>query len=169
RQVAAPAESLVVAAWPQPGPRDEALEDRFGLALEIVRAVRNLRQNAGIDPSQTVDVALAGDEAAIGWAVPFIAALTNAHVSLGAGEGSATLVRTVEVRLAARRDLVAERARLTRDLADARALLDRSRELLAKPGFADRAPKDVVEKERARLAEREERVRMLDEALRRLP
>ncbi len=32
----------------------------------------------------------------------------------------------------------------------------------AKPGFAEKAPPEVVAKERARLAEREERVRLLE-------
>jgi valyl-tRNA synthetase len=161
------APSLVVAMWPEPGPRDEGLEERFGLVLDVVRAIRNLRQDAGVEPSDTVDVSLGGDTASIGWAAPHIAALTNAEVRFGAGEGSATVVRTVEVRLAVRRDAAAERARLEKELAEARKALARSRELLGKPGFAERAPKNVVDTERARLAEREERVRMIEEELRR--
>jgi valyl-tRNA synthetase len=45
-------------------------------------------------------------------------------------------------------------------------MLERSRELLAKPGFADKAPKDVVEREKARLKEREERVKLVEAELR---
>jgi len=71
----------------------------------------------------------------------------------------------VEVRLAVRRDPAQERARLENELADANKLLERSRELLGKTAFAERAPKDVVEKERARLLEREGRVRMLEDEL----
>ena len=163
-----PAPSLVLAAWPRADARDEPLEDRFELALEVVRAVRSLRQDAALEPSAAVDVALGGEEAAIGWAVPYIAALTNARVRLGAGEGAAAVVRTVEVRLAARRAAGAERARLERELAEARESLGRSRELLAGPGFAERAPQAVVEKERDRLAEREERVRLIEEERTRL-
>ena len=44
-------------------------------------------------------------------------------------------------------------------------MLTRSRELLAKPGFADKAPKEVVEKEKARLREREERLKLLEAEL----
>ena len=159
------APSLVIARWPEAGPRDEALEERFALVLDVVRAIRNLRQDAGVEPSDLVDVSIGGDTAAIGWAAPHIAALTNADVRFGAGEGSATVVRTVEVRLAVRRDPAQERARLENELADANKLLERSRELLGKTGFAERAPKDVVEKERARLLEREGRVRMLEDEL----
>lgn len=48
------------------------------------------------------------------------------------------------------------------ELAEAQEMLKRSRELLAKPGFVDKAPKDVVDKERARLKEREERLKLLE-------
>jgi valyl-tRNA synthetase len=161
------APSLVVAMWPEPGPRDEGLEERFGLVLDLVRAIRNLRQDAGVEPSDTVDVSLGGDAASIGWAAPHIAALTNAEVRFGAGDGSATVVRTVEVRLAVRRDAAAERARLEKELAAARKALEHSRELLARPGFVAKAPKAVLEKEHLRLAEREEGVRMLEAELRR--
>jgi valyl-tRNA synthetase len=72
------------------------------------------------------------------------------------------------VRLEAKRDVAAERSRLERELADAREAVKRSRELLARPGFAEKAPGEVVAKERSRLAEREERVRLLEEGVRRL-
>jgi valyl-tRNA synthetase len=47
-------------------------------------------------------------------------------------------------------------------------MLQRSRELLAKPGFAEKAPAPLVEKERAKLAERAERLRLLEQELGRL-
>jgi valyl-tRNA synthetase len=162
------AASLVVSRWPAPGARDAALEDRFGLVVDVVRAIRTLRQDAGIDPSGRVTVTLGGQAEPIRWAAEEIGTLTNADVSFGAGEGAAAVVRTIEVRVAVRRDAAAERARLERELGETRAALERSRELLAKPDFAERAPRDVVEKERGRLAEREQRVRMLEEELRRI-
>jgi valyl-tRNA synthetase len=134
--------------------------------IDVVRAIRNLRQDSGIDPSQRLTVTLSGD--ALRAHAADIAALTNADVAFGAGEGSATVVRSVEVRVAAQRDAASERARIERELDDARMALARSRELLAKPGFAERAPPAVVEKERARLREREERVRLIEEEARRL-
>jgi len=51
------------------------------------------------------------------------------------------------------------------ELEEAQRMLERSRELLAKPGFADKAPKEVVEKERAKLKQREERVKLLETEL----
>src|SRR5439155_24074364 len=93
---------------------------------------------------------------------------TRAELTFGAGGGAGTVGRTVEGRLEAKRGVAAERARLERELADARETVKRSRELLTRPGFAEKAPAEVVAKEKARLAEREERAKLLEEGLRRL-
>jgi valyl-tRNA synthetase len=70
--------------------------------------------------------------------------------------------------LAAEHDAAEHRSRIERELTEAREGLTRSRELLAKPGFAEKAPPSVVANEQARLAEREERVRLLEAELKRL-
>ncbi len=161
------APSLVIARWPAPGARDEALEDRFAFLIEVVRAIRNLRQSSGVAPGKRVSVALGGDTTAIREHADAIAHLTQSDVSFGEGSGPATAVRAAWVRLAAGGDAGEHRGRLERELAEAKMLLERSRALLARPGFADKAPPSVVANERAKLAEREERVRILDRELRR--
>jgi valyl-tRNA synthetase len=74
-------------------------------------------------------------------------------------------VRAIEIRIVVERDEAEERARLERELVEAKQMLERSRDLLGKPGFADKAPKEVVEKEKARLKEREERLKLLEAEL----
>ena len=162
------APSLVVARWPQAGERDESLEERFALLIDVVRAIRNLRQAAGAKPGQRLAVALGGETGAIRDLADAIAQLTHTEVTFGGGTGPATVVRAVEVRLGVQQDAADHRARLERDLTEAREALARSRELLARAGFAEKAPAAVVANERAKLAEREERVRLLDEELRRI-
>jgi valyl-tRNA synthetase len=154
--------SLVIAPWPRPGTRELALEDRFGLVLEVVRAIRNLRRDAGLDPGERAQVFLGGQADGLRDAAVAIGDLTRATVSFEKGDGAATIVRSVEVRLVAQRDAGAELARLERELAEAQGLVRRSRDLLADGGFTGKAPADVVGKERAKLAEREERVRLLE-------
>jgi valyl-tRNA synthetase len=157
------APSLVVSRWPKPEERDLALEERFGAFIDVVRAIRNVRQEAGIDPSARVTVALAGQTAAVRELAKQIGELTHSEVTIGAGgEGAATVVRAIEIRLAVERDEREVRARLERELEEARQMLQRSRDLLAKPGFADKAPAEVVAKENAKLQEREERVRLVE-------
>jgi valyl-tRNA synthetase len=161
------APSLVVSPWPEAGERDLALEEQFGAFIDVVRAIRNVRQEGGIDPSARVKVSLAGETAAVRDLLRQIGELTHSEVTLGAGgEGAATVVRAIEIRLVVERDEAEAKARLERQRDEAKRMLERSRELLAKPGFADRAPKDVVEREKARLKEREERVKLMEAELR---
>jgi valyl-tRNA synthetase len=160
------APSLVVSPWPDAGARDLALEERFATFIDVVRAIRNVRQDGGLDPSARVKVSLAGETAAVRDLVTQIGELTHSEVRLGAGaEGSATVVRAIEIRLVVDRDEAEESARLEREVEDARQMLQRSQELLARPGFADKAPKEVVEKEKTKLREREKRVRLLEAEL----
>ncbi|MGH2500134.1 MAG: class I tRNA ligase family protein, partial [Candidatus Limnocylindria bacterium] len=169
--------SLVVASWPTPRARDRSLEERFTLALDVVRAIRGLRQDAGLAPTQRVQVSLAGEVGALRERLADIAALSNADVVVGPGRGSFAVVGKTEVHVstighadaAARFTLTtreAEAARLNAELAEARDALRRSLEVLAQPGFADRAPQPVIEKERDRRAQREERLRLLEEQIR---
>src|SRR5205085_9485363 len=37
------APSLVIAKWPEPRARDETIEERFAVLIDVVRAIRNLR------------------------------------------------------------------------------------------------------------------------------
>ncbi len=160
--------SLVIARWPTAGRREPTLESTMEIALEVVRAVRALRQDAGIDPAERVRVALSGQTAPVAGSLGVIAALANADAAVEPGSGPARIVRAVEVRVEAKRDAAADRARIARELDAAREALRRSEELLAKPGFADRAPKAVVDKERARLEERRSQARLLEEEMSRL-
>jgi len=160
------APSLVVSPWPKAGERDVALEERFAAFIDVVRAIRNVRQEGGLDPSARVKVSLSGQTAAVRDLLKQIGDLTHSEVAIAAGgEGAATVVRAIEVRLVVERDEVDERARLERELQEATQMLNRSRDLLAKPGFADKAPKEVVEKEKTKLKEREERMKLLEAEL----
>jgi valyl-tRNA synthetase len=161
-----PAPSLVVSPWPKAGERDLAIEERFAAFTDVVRAIRNVRQEGGLDPSARVKVSLAGETAAVRDLLKQIGELTHSEVAIGAGgEGAATVVRAMEIRLVVERDEAEERSRLEREVEEARQLLQRSRDLLAKPGFADKAPREVVDKEKAKLREREERVKLLEAEL----
>ncbi|MDP9245326.1 MAG: hypothetical protein M3O64_01625, partial [Chloroflexota bacterium] len=159
------APSLVVSAWPKPGARDTGLEDRFGLAIEVIRRIRERRQEADIDPRTKVRVALAGDATALEPFADIIASLTTADVRFGGGDSAPTLVRAVEIRVDVPRDAAADRARLEKEIAEAQALLEKSRSLVTDPAFTKRAPAPVVEKARAALAERQAAVASLQAEL----
>ncbi len=62
-------------------------------------------------------------------------------------------------------DLAAERARLSKELAETEAQIARGEQLLHGP-FAQRAPANVVQREREKLAQIQERATRLSERLR---
>src|SRR2546423_3954176 len=92
--------SLMVSPWPEAGPRDLALEERFGAFIDVVRAIRNVRQEGGLDPSARVKVSLSGETAAVRGLLNQIGDLTHSEVTIGEdGGGAATVVRAIEIRL----------------------------------------------------------------------
>ena len=162
------APSLVISAWPRIGRRDTDLEARFAVVSEVVRTIRNLRQDAGLDPSERAKILLAGDLSRLGESISAIAELTRSDITTGRGEAAATVVRGIEIRLVVERDAKEERGRIERELAEARERLKRSQDLLGKPGFVEKAPADVVNKERVKLKERESRLQVLEDELKKL-
>ena len=161
--------ALVLAAWPDARAQDRDAEERFGLLMEVVRAIRNIRQERGIEAAETVDAFVDGAGDVLEGQRELIERLAGCRLAFGPGEGMATVLRGITVRVKLPLgDIGAARARLERELAEARQLLDRTRDLLARESFAAKAPAAVLAKERARLAEREAQVRKLEADLNRL-
>jgi valyl-tRNA synthetase len=165
---------LIVARWPSAGgtparPRDEAAEGAVGELVELVQRIRNARAEAGIAPSLRLDAHIEGIDGAL---LPFADRLARVRSSDAplASEGRivvATANAQASIRLddAASSDaglLARDRARIEKELAGTQAALAALETRLADPAFLERAPAQVVEKERGRqveLAERVERLR----------
>ncbi len=160
------ARALMMAVWPRAGARDTDAEERFGLVRDVVRAIRALRADQGIAPNATVDALVDGAREVLEPEREVVARLAACRLAFGAGEGMATVVRGVSVRIALPSlDRAAARARLERELADAREALRRSEGLLARDSFTRKARPEAVTKERERLAERRAQVTKLEEQL----
>lgn len=158
---------LIVARWPEgtlmEGWKEDPVED-FGLIQEIVRSIRNIRAEYKVQPGQKIACTIsAGEKMALlesqkhtlislAGIDPEYLSITN--VPLEPSDERITLVvAPVEITLplAGLVDLEAERKRLENELADAQAQIKRLEQLLASP-FAEKAPENVVMKERERLA-----------------
>jgi valyl-tRNA synthetase len=177
-------ESAVVAAWPgDPGagtalappalPRDPAAEAEIEALMRLVTQVRRFRSDQGLRPSQPVPAALDGIEA-----TPLAGheASIRSLLRLAAPGGTFAPTASVEaegvtVRLdtAAAIDIGAERRRLEKDLAAARADLDQTERKLANPSFVERAPEAVVAKSRDRLSAAQAEIERLEQRLTALP
>jgi valyl-tRNA synthetase len=166
-------EALIVAPWPEAGPRDPQAEADMALIMDMVRAIRNVRSEYNVKPGHAIAAAIAAgdretlllEEAEILTTLARLepAQLTIAH-DLDAPPQALTLVSggvTAYLPLSDLVDLDAERVRLSRELTETEAQIARSDELLWGP-FAQRAPANVVAREqdkREQLLQRAARLR----------
>jgi len=159
-------EHLIVGRWPERMPHEawetDAIKD-FELVQEIVRSIRNLRSEYKIEPNKSLEalfvsknradfveknkhllVDLAGlDEQSL-----------TVHTTKPETEGlTALVVEDIEIFLSmtADGDDQADRERLEKELSEAESQIARLEKLLASP-FAQKAPAQVVEAEREKLA-----------------
>ena len=173
-------EALIVAPWPDP-PAQEGWESKtlreFGVFQEVVRAIRNQRAEKGVKPGYKLPAILISVEHAEMLerekkALAYLAQLDPGKLSIHQAlpqkpEGYASLVAghvEIYLSLADSLDPVEERARLGKELAAAGEQAARLEKLLASD-FASKAPKEVVEKERGRLAGFRATARSLEEQL----
>jgi valyl-tRNA synthetase len=174
-------ESVLIARWPgavAPGAaagsvglpaRDEAAEAEIGALMRLVTAVRRFRADQGLRPGQRVPAVLggisgtplAGHEAAIR------SLLRLTEPADGFSPNASVQAEGVTVRLdtSGGIDVAAERRRLDKDLAAARADATAAGAKLASPSFVERAPAEVVARSRARLAAAEAEIASLESRL----
>jgi len=169
-------ESIMLARYPQKGAVDEAAERGFGPVLGVVEALRNVRGEMNIPfkvALRDVQVGALSPEAlaTVREEQPRILRLANVEgLALSGGPthrvpGSAVAVGSgfeVRVPLAGTVDMAAEQARIAKELARVESDLASLERKLANPSFVERAPKDVVEKDRARAEELKEKRRRLE-------
>ncbi len=175
---------LIVARWPGAGERDATAEAHVGALVELVRAVRNARADAKLEPGSwlPLDVYV---EPELGHALealrPAIERMAHArplrrhltredlHGTAGAAGGLAVIVGPAEaivgVGSADPAAAEADRARLEKELADAARLLAGARARLANDAFTSKAPPAIVDGARASEAELADQVDRLRERL----
>ncbi|HWO73730.1 MAG TPA: valine--tRNA ligase, partial [Dehalococcoidia bacterium] len=140
--------------------RDEAAEREMGLVLEIVRAVRNVRRERGIDAGRWLETYVVAD-AALTKHAPAIEALARARPLRivpsredAPSESVATAVLAdaqVVVPLAGLFDVNAERAKLAKERDQAQAQVRSLEAQLANQKFLTSAPEKVVRDRREQL------------------
>jgi valyl-tRNA synthetase len=164
---------LIVARWPGVGERDATVEAEVGALVDLVRAIRNARADARLEPAAwlPLDVYV---EPELGPALealrPAIERLARTrpirrrltrealHGTEGATAGLAVIAGPAEaiVGTGATADPAAaeaDRVRLEKELADAERLLDAARARLANESFMAKAPPAIVDGAVAREAE----------------
>ncbi len=159
--------SVMVAPYPAVDERriDPVAERRMGAVMGVVTAIRNIRGEMRVPPGTSLSVTIhaAGADAALfGGERRLIETLARASVTV---DPAATRPRNsalgvvgdseLYVDLAGIVDLAAERQRLEKEIRKAADAIEFIRGKLARPEFAERAPAEIVEKEREKLAQQE--------------
>ncbi len=177
-------EALIISPWPEPRPPEGWEKDiiaNFSLLQESIRSIRNIRAEKNVKPGKLIPASLsAGDKTGIfSQHKNVIAAL--AQLDPGKFTLSATppakqeqdivlAIGAVEIHLPLEGlvDLDEEQTRLNDALLEAQQQAARLEKLLAS-SFAERAPADIVQKERHKLASYQETVKKLRKQLDALP
>ncbi|MFE4669971.1 class I tRNA ligase family protein, partial [Streptomyces sp. NPDC056734] len=166
-------ESLVVGEWPKDsGFRDGAAEREIESLQSVITEVRRFRADQGLQPGQRVPARLVLDGTAL---VPHEAAIRQLLRLTPEGESfsaTATLPvggAAVALDLSGTIDVAAERKRLAKDLAAAEKEKSQAIAKLGNEAFLAKAPDQVVDKIRTRLAKAEEDITRLSTQLERLP
>lgn len=146
---------------------------------ELVRSIRNLRAEARLHPQQEVPevIVVLSDSAVneVGEVIDSNSDLVGLlcrvgeirFMQKGSPRPSGSLMSVTgfgEVFLVVGHilDIKAEMARLSTELEKARRDLARSEKKLADPSFLSRAPGEIVEKERERLTQTEEKIKVIE-------
>jgi valyl-tRNA synthetase len=155
--------ALIVAPWPTPGAEDAAAEAGFAEVQEAIGAIRNIRAEYGIAPGTRIPLRIpaAGDAARAALEGSARALLDLARVETvewGAADGevgaNAVLRSGTElfVPLAGVIDLDKERARLRDEIQRLDGHIAGTEKKLSNESFVARAPENVVQYEREKLA-----------------
>jgi valyl-tRNA synthetase len=161
-------EELALEAWPEPGPQDPEAEARFEVLKQAVSAVRALKAEAGLPQGEEVRVYLEGDAASVVENLPVFRFLARAELLEERPEKALVKAMprvTVRMPLEGLLDVEEWKRRQEKRLKELLELAERSRKKLASPGFREKAPKEVVEAEEARLKENLAQADRIREAL----
>ena len=167
-------DSIMLAAYPKADPEKivQAAFDQMAQLQDLIGAVRNLRGEMGIAPNVKAPLFVEGSvpEALLKY-LPALTRLTEAKTvdRLPENEDAPVAVcNGTRLMLKVEIDKAAETARLSKEAEKLQKALDKLNAKLAKPGYVDKAPAHLVEKDKAELAELEEKMAKVQSALAKL-
>jgi len=177
-------EALMICPWPEvdEAQLDDQAEADMALLMDLIRQIRNARAEFNVTPGKRVPAIIAAG-AKLGMLqaqrglLTFLAQVDGGQLTLtetlaAKPRRAVALVAAEGVEaylpLAGLVDLEQEKARLRKALAEAERQIQHAEKMLANENFTSKAPAHVVQQQRDRLAEQQERRSRLEARLRAL-
>ena len=159
------ADSIMLAAYPQ-ADKEQIVQtafDKMAALKDLVEEVRKLRGEMGIAPNVKAPLFVEGSTELEGLLkyLPSLTRLTEAKLvdSLPEAEDAPVAVcNGARLMLKVEIDKAAETARLSKEAEKLQKALDKLNAKLSKPGYTEKAPAHLVEKDKADLAELEDKM-----------
>ena len=159
------ADSIMLAAYPQ-ADKEQIVQtafDKMAALKDLVEEVRKLRGEMGIAPNVKAPLFVEGSAELEGLLkyLPSLTRLTEAKLvdSLPEAEDAPVAVcNGARLMLKVEIDKTAETARLSKEAEKLQKALDKLNAKLSKPGYTEKAPAHLVEKDKADLAELEDKM-----------
>ena len=162
------ADSIMLAEFPQANPDKivPAAFEQMDVLKGLVESVRNLRGEMGLGPGVKAPLLVEGgaDLADMLKYLPALTRLTEAKLveKLPEGEDAPIAVcqaaRNARLMLKVEIDKAAETARLNKEAEKLQKALDKLEAKLGKPGYTEKAPAHLVEKDKAELADLQDKM-----------
>ncbi|MBN1488762.1 MAG: valine--tRNA ligase, partial [Phycisphaerae bacterium] len=157
-------ELLIRAAWPTPEPawRDDAIDDQVEFMRDVIRAIRDIRNKYNVPPSKKLDarVRVTGAAAEVlqpcAHLIQHMAGLEVVRIAADAerpADAATAVVRDADIYVCGVVDIEQEKQRLTKQREQLAGQIEGTEKKLANENFISKAKPEVVERERARLAD----------------
>ena len=171
---------LMTAGWPEAPDTwlDPEAEAEIGWLVGLVTEARSIRSEMNVSPGARLPLTVSGADdvtlarlSGYGDLARTLARLSSIEEAEAPGRGAAPFVvagATFALQVADFIDIAAEMARLGKEISALASDIERTAKKLANPDFVSRAPEEVVEENRERLAEAEASKAKLEAALQRL-
>jgi valyl-tRNA synthetase len=168
-------DSIMIADYPQADDSkiDAAALAQFEQLKEIVYGARNLRGEMNLSPAVRAPLFVEGGNAELQGFAPYIQLLAklsevNLVTTLPADDAPVAVVGNMRLMLKVEIDKGAETARLNKEISKTEAELLKVTTKLEKPGYTDKAPAHLVEKDRAQIADLTQKLQRCREQLAKL-
>jgi valyl-tRNA synthetase len=171
------APSIMISSWPSKGPVDEEAIAQWEALQELIRAIRNTRQQYDVEPARKIAATIVSEQyadtltathaiiALLARIDPDKLTILSSLAAPPAGAAHVVVADGLEayLPLAGMVDLEKERKRLDKQITDTQKQIKRTGARLGNPGFINKAPAHVIEGAREQLRAAQERLEKLNE------